>query len=75
MKHRTKSIPLEQEHQQALTEQTQKQSVRQFETVDELLRHDAAQMVVPPGVAKRLEQSIGQTSPPAKSWWRWLLGR
>jgi hypothetical protein len=41
-----------------------------FADSDELLHFDAAQTIVPPGVAQRLQQSL-----PAKSvWWKKLLG-
>ncbi len=46
----------------------------EFQTVEELLRHDAAQTAVPPEIARRLSQSIAQPAPPRRSWWRKLLG-
>jgi hypothetical protein len=46
----------------------------EFQTVEELLRHDAAQTAVPPEIARRLSQSIAQPAPPRRSWWRRLLG-
>ncbi len=46
------------------------QGAQVFADSDELLRFDAAQTIVPPGVAQRLQQSL-----PAKSvWWKKLLG-
>jgi uncharacterized membrane protein YcjF (UPF0283 family) len=47
---------------------------REFQSVEELLRHDAAQTAVPPEIARRLSQSIAQPAPPRRSWWRKLLG-
>lgn len=44
----------------------------QFETAEELLRHDAATVVVPDTVAGRLAESAAN-EPPAP-WWRRLLG-
>jgi hypothetical protein len=74
MKHRSKLTPLEQEQQHALEQQTQKQSVREFASAEEMLRHDAAQTTVPPAIAKRLQQSTSQASPPVRPWWRRWLG-
>lgn len=64
------------EQQRALNEQqSQTQAAREFATVEELLRHDAAQTPVPPAVAQRLAQSVSQLPPrPARAWWRRLLG-
>jgi hypothetical protein len=45
-----------------------------FESAEELLRHDAAQTAVPPEIARRLSQSIAQSAPPRRSWWRKLFG-
>jgi hypothetical protein len=46
------------------------QGTQVFADSDELLRFDAAQTIVPPEVAQRLQQSL-----PAKSvWWKKLLG-
>jgi len=45
-----------------------------FESVDELLRHDAAQTALPPQLEARLAPSIANTPPPARSWWQRLLG-
>jgi hypothetical protein len=46
----------------------------EFQSAEELLRHDAAQTAVPPEIARRLSQSIAQSAPPRRSWWRRLLG-
>jgi hypothetical protein len=45
----------------------------EFQTAEELLRHDAAQTAVPPEIARRLSQSIAQSPPPRRPWWRKLL--
>ncbi|MDE3068916.1 MAG: hypothetical protein KGJ60_15390 [Verrucomicrobiota bacterium] len=74
MKHRTR-LHSEQEQQQTVAENQARQTAsREFATVEELLRHDAAQTTVPPGIARRLEKSIGQTQPLPQSWWKSLLG-
>jgi hypothetical protein len=56
--------------------QTQAAQTREleFQTVEELLRHDAAQTAVPPEIARRLSQSIAQPATPRRSWWRRLMG-
>ena len=74
MKHQTKHSSLEQEQQRAFDQQTQSQSAKQFATVEEMLRYDAAHTTVPPAIATRLEQSTSQMRPPAQSWWRRVLG-
>jgi hypothetical protein len=48
---------------------------REFATVDELIRHDAAQTEVPATVTARLQKSAGETTSPAKPWWRRLIGQ
>ena len=49
------------------------QGAQDFADSDELLRFDATQTMVPPGVAQRLQHSLGGA--PAKSvWWKKLLG-
>jgi hypothetical protein len=41
----------------------------EFETAEELLRHDASQIVVPPDIARRLNKSIAESAP-RRPWWR-----
>ncbi len=68
-------LEAEQQHQQQETtpETTQASTAREFATPEEMLRHDAAQTVVPPVIAKRLADSVGQEPAPRQSWWRrWL---
>ena len=50
-------------------------SAGEFASVEEMLRHDATHTPVPPAIAQRLEQSVAQLPPPARSWWRRLLGQ
>jgi len=45
----------------------------EFKNAEELLRHDAGQIVTPPSLAERLQQTIA-SQPPRRSWWRRLLG-
>jgi hypothetical protein len=44
-----------------------------FDSVEELLRHDAGLTQVPPAVARRLRQSIAESDAPRRAWWRRLL--
>jgi hypothetical protein len=46
----------------------------EFQSAEELLRHDAAQTAVPPEIARRLSQSIAQSAPPRRPWWRRWIG-
>jgi hypothetical protein len=50
------------------------QTVREFGSVEELLRHDAAQTVVPPAIAAQLRESIAQEPSARTGWWRRLFG-
>ncbi len=48
--------------------------VREFGSVEEMLRFDAGQTVAPDTIAERLKESLAQTPPPPKSWWQRLFG-
>jgi hypothetical protein len=52
---------------------TAKSGALEFQTAEDLLRHDAAQTAVPPEIARRLSQSIAQSALPRRAWWRKLL--
>jgi hypothetical protein len=52
----------------------QKQAAREFNSAEELLRHDAAQTSVPEEVGARLRESIAREPPPRRSWWQRLFG-
>ena len=73
MKRQTKLTSQEQVQQHAAEQQAQQPAVREFATVEEMLRHDALHTPVPPAIAYRLQESIGQTPPP-RSWWRRMFG-
>ena len=74
MNRQTKLNSQEQEQAQSAAQQTQQASAREFATPEEMLRHDALHTPVPPTIAHRLRESIGNTPPRAPSWWRRLLG-
>jgi ABC-type phosphate transport system ATPase subunit len=74
MKRQTKLTQQEQE-QLATGQQQLQSSAREFASVEEMLRHDALHTPLPPTIAHRLEESIGQSPPPpGRAWWRRLLG-
>lgn len=62
---------LAQEQQMASSQQ---QRAREFGSVEEMLRHDAEHVVVPPHIAARVKESVGQ-EPRTKNWWGRLFGR
>jgi len=74
MKRQSKLTSQPQAQQHASEQQSAQQSIREFATVEELLRHDALHTPVPPKIAHRLEQSIGQQPQPVRSWWRRFFG-
>jgi hypothetical protein len=64
----------ESEHeQQAASEQ--RHATREFNSVEEMLRHDAEQVAVPPHIAARVQESIALEPKPQKGWWGRLFGR
>jgi hypothetical protein len=72
MKQQTK---LSQKQEHLAEQQTQSNPAKEFASSDELLRFDAAQTVVPPGVARRLQKSAAEIRPPAaRSWWKNVFG-
>jgi hypothetical protein len=72
--HKLNSRELE-EQQEAVLQKSTEQTIREFGSAEELLRHDALHTPVPPAIAHRLRESIGAIPPPARSWWRRLLGQ
>jgi hypothetical protein len=73
MKRKSQFTSQEQEQQAPLQQQAQQQTAKQFASAEEMLRHDALHTIVPPSIARRLDASIQQTTPPATPWWRRLL--
>ena len=76
MKRQTKLNSQEQEQaqQQSAAQETQPASALEFASPEEMLRHDALHTPVPPTIAHRLHESIGNAPPRPQSWWRRLLG-
>ena len=73
MKHRSK-LSSEQQQEHSAEQQTQAQAAREFATAEELLRYDAAHTTVPPGIAQKLQQSVGGQPRPRAAWWKRLWG-
>ncbi len=72
MKQRSKLF----QKQEVIGEQLPEQLPAQgFVNSDELLRFDAAQTDVPPGIGLRLQKSAEQITPPeSRRWWNKLFG-
>jgi len=47
----------------------------EFDSVEDILRHDRAQIAPPPDLAARLGASLGAQNPPAAPWWKKWLAR
>jgi len=62
------------EEQQTTAHQQQTKPGVEFDSVEEMLRHDASHTPVPPGIESRLQESLTQTSTTATSWWRRIFG-
>lgn len=75
MKQQTKFTSQEQQKPEIAGQQTQQKSVKEFGSVEEMLRHDALHTPVPPTIAQRLQKSVAQEPPPRRSWWKNLFGR
>jgi len=65
------------QEQQTETHRTHQQIEREFANSDELLRVDAAKIVVPLEIGRRLNRSIREAAPvpPRRSWWKNLFGQ
>jgi len=63
------------EHEFNAQHKSSQNAVQEFSTVEELLRHDAAQTTVPAGIADRLQKSSAEFPRPNRSWWKKLLGQ
>jgi hypothetical protein len=73
MKQQNKFKP-EQQHEQVEQQLTQN-AVKEFATVDDLLRFDASQTAVPSGIADRLQKSSADIPSPSRPWWQRLFKR
>ncbi len=66
---------LRQEQKQEIHQKQEEQvsNAQQFDTVEEMLKADAAQIEVPRRVAEKLNRSIGQMGDSEKAWWKRLF--
>jgi hypothetical protein len=65
-------------HQQPQSEGTHQQAQKpqgaaEFDSVEELLRHDAAQVTPPPAIAERLKDSLAKEPLKPRPWWKKLF--
>ena len=60
-------------HEQEVLSQ-QQQNEREFETVEDMLRHDRATTAMPPHIATRVRDSMAAETA-QKSWWQRIWGR
>ncbi len=73
MEPRSRKLEQRQQERMVSEETTLQQSgVREFGSVEELLRHDATQNPPPAELAKRVEESIRQEPARASFWSRWF---
>ena len=64
----------EQEQSSAQFQETNQAQVKEFATVDDLLRHDSERNPVPPEVADRLGRSLENEPKAEKPWYKRLFG-
>ncbi len=64
----------EEQENRTIGQSLEKEGALEFATPEELLRHDALHTPVPPNVAHRLRDSIGQIPASSRPWWRRILG-
>lgn len=61
--------------QEQIVAQESQQIAKEFASPDEMLRYDAARVVLPPEIAERLQKSSGKIHrPPVRRWWHNLFG-
>ena len=62
-----------QEHEQIVESQTTQNSVQEFSSVEQLLRHDADRTAAPAGIEQRLKKSSADFPQPSRPWWKRLF--
>lgn len=62
-----------QQKQETAEQMGQKPATREFASVEEMLRHDAARTEPPEAIANRLADSISREPKPGRAWWRRLF--
>lgn len=62
------------QHREELTgQQTGQTRTREFGTVEDMIRHDAAHTDPPPAIEDRLRHTLAHEPPPRRGWWRRLF--
>ncbi|MGO9200117.1 MAG: hypothetical protein ACLQM8_06200 [Limisphaerales bacterium] len=74
MKHQPQFTSREQHHG-AQQQQQQQSAPLEFGSAEEMLRHDALHTPVPPGIGRRLRESLARLPAARSPWWRRLFGR
>ncbi len=74
MKHEKRLKQGQQEQSASAEQHREKSAEQQFESVEQLLRHDALHTPLPPRIAQRLRESLAGSVPPPKAWWRRFFG-
>jgi hypothetical protein len=75
MKNHNKLSHQQKEQEELAAQQSQIPSGKEFSSPEELLRFDAAQTSVPPGIAERLQNSSATVPPPSsRPWWKRMFG-
>ncbi|MEW6305899.1 MAG: hypothetical protein AB1705_20685 [Verrucomicrobiota bacterium] len=69
-----KRLQQQQRQDSQLDQQTGQSKALEFDSAEEVLRHDAASHQPPDRVVERLNESIAKEPKPPTSWWRKLLG-
>jgi len=59
-----------QQTEETFSNQQTQQQVKEFGSVEELLRHDAVHTPVPPAIEHRLQESVSRLPAPPRSWWQ-----
>ena len=74
--HRLRQRTEEQSTVEQGIQRQQGQAAREFASVEELIRHDAASTDVPSALTTRIQSAVtNEPARPAESWWRRWLGR
>jgi hypothetical protein len=65
----------EAQEQAATQQQGEQAAAQEFATPEAMIRHDRVHTPVPPGIGKRVKESVADLEPePAPSWWRRIFG-
>lgn len=73
MKHKSRFRKEEdQELEHTHFQKQSKETTRDFESIEELLRFDASKTEVPPGLEKQVRRSLQRE--PKRSWWNRVFG-